>query len=103
LAYPFGGFNGRNMIGLGIFFGAVSLFFFGRAWKEARSDDSIAWKWCSRLIWLGSIGGLQAVEFQRYLEGLTYRPFFALYAGVLVGVLLWIFARLVAGANFGQR
>ncbi|MBR0756685.1 hypothetical protein JQ604_31285 [Bradyrhizobium jicamae] len=91
------------MIWLGLFFLAVSLFFFGRAWKESQTDDSILWKWCSRLIWFGSIGGVQVIEFRRYLEGLTYRPFFALFAGVLLGVMLWIFGRMIASANLRPR
>ncbi len=46
-------------------------------------------KWLARLIWLGSIGFFQALELQRYLNGLPYRPFFALYAGVICGAVVW--------------
>jgi len=42
-----------------------------------------------RLIWLGSIGFFQALEFQRYLNGQPYRPFFALYTGVICGAVVW--------------
>jgi len=88
------------MIWVSILAGAFVLFLIGRVWKEGGSD-SIAWKWFVRLIWLGSIAFFQAVELQRYLEGLTYRPFFGLYASVLFAGLVWFSARLFV--NVGRR
>jgi hypothetical protein len=76
----------------------ASVVFFVRAWKESRSDDSIGWKWCSRLIWLGNIVYWQGLELQRYLEGLPYRPFHALFGAALFGAYLWVIARMAAGA-----
>ena len=46
----------------------------------------------SRLIWLGSIALFQILEFLRYLNGLSYRPFFGLFAAVIAAALLWFIA-----------
>jgi hypothetical protein len=98
--YQYAGLDGRSMIWVSIIAGAFVLFMIGRVWKEGGSD-SIAWKWFVRLIWLGSIAFFQAVELQRYFEGLTYRPFFGLYASVLLAGLVWFSARLFV--NSGRR
>jgi hypothetical protein len=64
---------------------------------EPFSDlQPILWKWLIRLIWVGSIAVLQIVEFNRYLSGQTYRPFFGLYAAVLLALVLWFVVSLLA-------
>jgi hypothetical protein len=73
---------------------------FRRVWKESDLDP-ILWKWFVRLIWVGSIGFFQAVELQRYCEGLAYRPWFGLYAGVLFALAIWFLASL--SANLSRR
>ena len=98
--YLLAGLDGRNMIWVSILAGAFALFMIRRVWKEGGSD-SIAWKWFVRLNWFGSIAFFQALELQRYLEGLTYRPFFGLYASVLSAGLVWFSARLFV--NVGRR
>jgi hypothetical protein len=62
------------------------------------SDDlqPILWKWLIRLIWVSSIIFVQIVEFNRYLSGQTYRPFFSLYAGILLALVLWFVVSLLA-------
>jgi hypothetical protein len=45
-----------------------------------------------RLIWLGNIGFFQVLELIRYLNGQTYRPFFALYAAALFALVAWFAA-----------
>ena len=77
--YQFAGLNGRNMIWFSIFAGLPAFFILRRAWKEGDLDPVI-WKWFVRFIWLGSIAFFQVLELERYVEGLTYRPFFGLYA-----------------------
>ena len=83
-----------------VFVGSLAFLIFRRTWKESDLDP-ILWKWFVRLIWLGSIAFFQAVELQRYLEGLSYRPFFGLYAGLLLAVVIWLPARLFA--SVGRR
>ena len=56
----------------------------------------ILWKWLVRLIWLGSIGFFQVLELNRYLDGQTYRPFFALYAAVLFALVAWFAAKMAS-------
>ena len=56
----------------------------------------ILWKWLVRLIWLGSIGFFQTLELIRYFDGQTYRPFFALYAGVLFALVAWFAAKMAS-------
>jgi hypothetical protein len=56
----------------------------------------ILWKWTTRLIWIGSIVFLQIAEYCRCLDGKTYRPFFSLYAGVILALVLWLCAFLMA-------
>jgi hypothetical protein len=64
---------------------------------EPFSDlQPILWKWLIRLIWVGSIAFFQIVEFNRYLNGQTYRPFFGLYAAVLLALCLWVAASWLA-------
>jgi hypothetical protein len=64
---------------------------------ESLSDlQPILWKWLIRLIWVGSIGFVQIVEFNRYLSGQSYRLFFSLFAGVLLALVLWFVAALVS-------
>jgi hypothetical protein len=58
--------------------------------------EPILSKWLVRLTWIGSIGFFQAVELHRYSSGLTYRPFFGLYAGVLVALVAWFVGHGVA-------
>jgi hypothetical protein len=68
-------------------------------WKSDRSEidsEPLLPKWLVRLIWLGSIVFFQALEFQRYLGGLSYRPFFALYAAVIFAALAWFALRAQA-------
>jgi hypothetical protein len=98
--YRYAELDGRNMIWVSILAGAFALFMIRRVWKEGGSD-SIAWKWFVRLNWFGSIAFFQALELQRYLEGLTYRPFFGLYASLLLATLVWFSARLFV--NIGRR
>jgi hypothetical protein len=65
-------------------------------WKSARSEvdnERLLPKWSVRLIWIGSIAFFQALEFQRYLGGLSYRPFFGLYTAVICAVVVWFAAR----------
>jgi hypothetical protein len=65
-------------------------------WKSARSEidnEPLLPKWLVRLIWLGSIAFFQALEFQRYLGGLSYRPFFALIAAVICAAVIWFAVR----------
>jgi ABC-type transport system involved in cytochrome c biogenesis permease subunit len=50
-------------------------------------------KWLVRLIWLGSIAFFQIFEFQRYLGGQSYRPFFGLYAAVIFAAVVWFAVR----------
>jgi hypothetical protein len=70
--------------------------------NESLADlQPILWKWLVRLIWLGSIGFFQAVELQRYSSGLTYRPFFGLYAGVLFALVAWFAVH--SAANVGRK
>jgi hypothetical protein len=52
-------------------------------------------------IWLVSIVSFQALELHRYFEGLSYRPFFGLYAGVLFAAVTWFSVKLFAG--IGRR
>lgn len=59
----------------------------------------ILWKWVIRLIWLGSIGFFQMLELIRYLNGQTYRPFFALFAAVLFAVVAWFAATTVSAIS----
>jgi hypothetical protein len=54
----------------------------------------ILWKWLVRVIWIGSIAFFQIVELVRYFNGETYRPFFGLYAAILVANVLWLVALL---------
>jgi hypothetical protein len=73
---------------------AVSIvFLILRRFRKESDLDPILWKWFVRSIWLGSIIFFQALEIQRYHEGLTYRPFFGLYAGVLFAFVIWFAAR----------
>jgi hypothetical protein len=61
-------------------------------WKSTRSEidnEPLLPKWLVRLIWLGSIAFFQAIEFQRYLGGLSYRPFFALFTAVICAAVVW--------------
>jgi hypothetical protein len=53
-------------------------------------------KWLVRVIWLGSIAFFQALEFQRYLDGRPYRPFFALYTGVICAAVVWFATKAYA-------
>ncbi|MGY3611274.1 hypothetical protein [Bradyrhizobium sp. Leo121] len=71
---------------------------------ESLVDDlkPILWKWLVRLIWLGSIGFFQTLELIRYVNGQTYRPFFALYAAVLAAFVAW-FAVKAASVVFRSR
>jgi hypothetical protein len=65
-------------------------------WKSRRSEidnEPLLPKWLVRLIWLGSIAFFQALEFQRYLGGLSYRPFFALFAAVICAAVVWFAVR----------
>jgi hypothetical protein len=63
----------------------------------------ILWKWLIRLIWVGSIVVLQIAELHRYLTGQTYRPFFGLYAGVLLALFLWFFVTLLANLERAHK
>jgi hypothetical protein len=45
---------------------------------------------------VGSIGFFQALEIDRYLEGLSHRPFFGLYAGILLAAVAWSSVSLYA-------
>jgi hypothetical protein len=81
--------DGRNMAWFSIvFIGSLAFIILRRTWKES-DPDPILWKWFIRSIWLGSIGFFQALEIDRYLEGLSYRPFFGLYAGILLAAVAW--------------
>ena len=82
------------MVWLSIF--AVSLAFLIRRFWKGSDLDPIVWKWFVRLLWLGSIVSFQVLELHRYHEGLSYRPFFGLYAGVLFAFVAWLIARLYA-------
>lgn len=65
-------------------------------WKSPGSEidnEPLLPKWMVRLIWLGSIAFFQALEFQRYLVGLSYRPFFALFAAVICAAVVWFAVR----------
>jgi hypothetical protein len=56
---------------------------------ESLSDlQPILWKWLIRLVWVGSFGFVQIVEFNRYLSGQSYRLFFSLFAGALLALVL---------------
>jgi hypothetical protein len=57
------------MIWFSIFAGSLAFLILGRIWKEGDLDPLI-WKWFVRSIWLGSVAFFQALELQRYLEGL---------------------------------
>jgi uncharacterized membrane protein YfcA len=73
---------------------------------ESSSNSDLApilWKWLVRLLWLGSIGLFQGVELHRYLSGQTYRPFFALYAGVLCALVAWFAVSAAAGVSRRRR
>lgn len=72
---------------------------------ESLSDDlhPILWKWLIRLIWVSSIIFVQIVEFNRYLSGQTYRPFFSLYAGILLALVLWFVVSLLAARKRRSR
>jgi hypothetical protein len=75
-------------------------------WKSARSEidsERLLPKWLVRLIWMGSIAFFQALEFQRYLAGLSYRPFFGLYTAAICAVVVWFTARLLAGIHRRQQ
>jgi hypothetical protein len=50
-------------------------------------------KWLVQTIWLGSIALFQILEFQRYLGGQSYRPFFGLYAALIFAAVVWFAAR----------
>jgi hypothetical protein len=68
--------------------------------NESFADlQPILWKWLIRLIWVGSIGFFQAAELHRYSGGLTYRPFFALYTGILVALVTWFVVHTAAETN----
>jgi hypothetical protein len=60
-------------------------------------------KWVVRLIWLGSIAVFQALEFQRYLDGLLYRPFFALFTAVIVATFVWFIAWVLSDMSRRQQ
>jgi hypothetical protein len=68
---------------------------------ESLSDDlqPILWKWLIRLIWVSSIISVQIVEFNRYLSGQSYRPFFSLYAGILLALVLRFVVSLLAAGK----
>jgi len=56
---------------------------------ESLSDlQPILWKWLIRLVWIGSFGFVQIVEFNRYLNGQSYRLFFSFFAGALLALVL---------------
>ena len=77
-----------------------------REWKSARSEidsERLLPKWLVRLIWLGSMAFFQALEFQRYLAGQSYRPFFGLYTAALCATLVWFVARVQAGVSRRQQ
>jgi len=77
-----------------LIFAVLMVFLILRRFRKESDLDPIIWKWFVRSIWLGSIIFFQALEIQRYHEGLTYRPFFGLYVGVLFAFVIWF----VAGA-----
>lgn len=82
------------MIWFSIFAGLLAFFILRSAWKGGDLDQ-IIWKWFVRFIWLGSIAFFQALELERYLEGLTYRPFFGLYASLLFAAVVWFSAKII--------
>ena len=85
-------------------FVALLVFLALRIARRKGSDlDPILWKWFVRLIWLVSFTVFQALELQRYLEGLSYRPFFGLYAGVLCAAVVWLLVNLLANVSRRHR
>src|SRR3569832_1317854 len=93
---------GRGMIWLSLF--AVPLAIQIARYRRGSDLDPILWKWLVRLIWLGSIAAFQVLELQRYHQGLSYRPLFGFYAGVLFALVAWVAARLFANmAHRGPR
>jgi hypothetical protein len=75
-------------------------------WKSTGSENDsepLLPKWLVRLIWFGSIAFFQALEFQRYLDGRSYRPFFGLYAAVIFAAVAWFAARAQADVSRRQR
>jgi hypothetical protein len=100
LGYLLAALDGQNMIWLSIFAGSLAFLILRRIRKEGDLDP-ILWKWFVRLIWIGSIGFFQALELQRYIEGMAWRPFFGLYASVLFAAVVWFSARLFV--NIGRR
>jgi hypothetical protein len=55
----------------------------------------ILWKWLVRLIWLSSIVFFQIVELPRYKIGQAYRPFFGIYASVIVALVAWFLVTII--------
>ncbi|MCA6106004.1 hypothetical protein [Bradyrhizobium cenepequi] len=78
-----------------IFVALIVFFVLRRARKESDLDP-ILWKWFTALIWIVTIAFFQALELHRYLEGLSYRPFFGLCAGLLFAATAWFSVRLLA-------
>jgi hypothetical protein len=77
--------------------------FVKRRWKSNRFeiDDNqpLLPKWLLLLIWIGSIAAFQGLELHRYLSGLSYRPFFGLYAGLIFAAVVWFALRGVADVS----
>jgi hypothetical protein len=86
--------NGRNMIWISILAGAVALFMIRRVWKEGRFGFDSLEMACPSGLASAVLLFFQALELQRYLEDLTYRPFFGLYASLLFAAVVWFSARL---------
>jgi hypothetical protein len=62
----------------------------GRKSTQSEIDSTpLVPKWLVRLIWLGSIVLFQSLEFQRYLGGQSYRPFFGLYAALIFAAVVF--------------
>jgi hypothetical protein len=72
-----------------------------RRFRKETDLDPIIWKWFVRSIWLGSIIFFQALEIQRYHEGLVYRPFFGLFSGLLFALVTWF--AVITFRNVGGR
>jgi hypothetical protein len=76
--------------------------FVKRQWKSNRleiDDRPLLPKWLLLLIWIGSIAAFQGLEFHRYLGGLSYRPFFGLYAGLIFAAVVWVALRGAADVS----
>jgi hypothetical protein len=90
-----------TLLAILIFVFLVALFV-KRRWTSNRleiDNTPLLPKWLVLLIWLGSIAAFQALEFHRYLGGLSYRPFFGFYAGLIFAAVVWFALRAAADVS----